>query len=203
MNTRSKMLGGLVLSLSVLAAVPAAAAPGEADRGPAVSESTTHRVPTWSAGTALFANMKMGALFPYTQLSLERRLTDHSPLAWTGEVGGSVVRYGYEGDNWLVSSTRLATGLRWFFADNAVVRPSAHAMAITEMFWVEDDEADVSVGGRLGVAADTHLSQAAILRIGMDVAEARHVVDGGLMEESGTDVMSLGISPRIELRMGW
>jgi hypothetical protein len=187
----------------MFAALPAAADSPEVDRGPTNSESTRHRVPTWSAGTALFANISMGAWFPYTQLSLERRLTDNSPLAWTGEVGGSVVRYGYENDDWLVSSARVATGLRWFFADHAVVRPSAHVMATTEMFWVEDDEADVSVGGRLGVAADTHLSEAAILRIGMDVAEARHVVDGGLMEETGTDLMSLGISPRVELRIGW
>jgi len=189
----------------MFAALPAAADSPEVDRGPTNSESTMHRVPTWSAGTALFANMTMGAWFPYGQLSLERRLTDHSPLAWTGEVGGSVAHYrnGYGSDDWLVSSARLATGLRWFFADHAVVRPSAHAMATTEMFWIKDDEADVSVGGRLGVAADTHLSEAAILRIGMDVAEARYVVDGGLMGETGMDVISLGISPRVELRMGW
>lgn len=199
----------MVLSLSMFAALPAAADSPEVDRGPTNSESTMHRMPTWSAGTALFANISVGTWFPYGQLSLERRLTDHSPLAWTGELGGSVAHYrndsgyGYENEDWLVSSARLATGLRWFFADHAVVRPSAHAMATTEMFWIKDEEADVSVGGRLGVAADTHLSEAAILRIGMDVAEARHVVNGGLMEETGTDVMRLGISPRVELRMGW
>lgn len=201
MNNHGVRFGLLVCALAASAGFPARA--DEDGQELRDKSGSGVRTPTWSLGAGLFAPALNNDWNPYGQLTIERKLSERSSLAWTSELGGSISRYESHSGAQSFALGQLGTGIRWFLADDTVVRPSVHALATLNTVWEADHDADVSVGGKAGIAADSNLSDGVILRLGMDVLQVRHVVDGGLWGQTGDTAYNLGVGPRVGLHIGW